>query len=94
MASRGRGSLGCSCSNRGNTCSAQSTAHSARSTSCSSVSVPPRRTVGDLVEGIALHAFEGKAPFTPDTLAKIEQLKAVYGLSLTAADAHKLEEKP
>ena len=51
-------------------------------------------SLGDLVEGIALHAFEGKAPFTPDTLAKIEQLKAVYGLSLTAADAHKLEEKP
>jgi hypothetical protein len=51
-------------------------------------------SLGDLVEGIALHAFEGKAPFTPDTLAKIEQLKAVYSLSLTAADAHKLEEKP
>ena len=51
-------------------------------------------SLGDLVEGIALHAFEGKAPFTPGTLAKIEQLKAVYGLSLTAADAHKLEEKP
>jgi hypothetical protein len=51
-------------------------------------------SLGDLVEGIALHAFEGKAPFTPATLAKIEQLKAVYGLSLTAADAHKLEERP
>lgn len=50
-------------------------------------------SLGDLVEGIALHAFEGKAPFTADTLAKIEQLKAVYGLTLNAADAHKLEEK-
>jgi hypothetical protein len=50
-------------------------------------------SLGDLVEGIALHAFEGKAPFSPDTLAKIEQLKAVYDLTLTAADAHKLEEK-
>jgi hypothetical protein len=50
-------------------------------------------SLGDLVEGIALHAFEGKAPFTPGTLAKIEQLKAVYDLTLTAADAHKLEEK-
>lgn len=50
-------------------------------------------SLGDLVEGIALHAFEGKAPFTSDTLAKIEQLKAVYGLTLSAADAHKLEEK-
>jgi len=50
-------------------------------------------SLGDLVEGITLHAFEGKAPFTPDIVAKIEQLKAVYGLTLTAADAHKLEEK-
>lgn len=50
-------------------------------------------SLGDLVEGIALHTFEGKTPFTPETLAKIEQLKAVYGLTLTATDAHKLEEK-
>jgi hypothetical protein len=49
-------------------------------------------SLGDLVEGIALHAFEGKTPFTPGTIAKIDQLKAVYGLALTAADAHKLEE--
>lgn len=51
-------------------------------------------SLGDLVEGIAVHAFEGRAPFTPETRAKIEQLKAVYGLSLTAADAHHLVEKP
>jgi hypothetical protein len=50
-------------------------------------------SLGDLVEGIALHAFEGKAPFTSGTIAKIDQLKAVYGLTLTAADAHKLEER-
>jgi hypothetical protein len=49
-------------------------------------------SVGDLVEGIALHAFEGKAAFSPETLAKIEQLKDVYGLTLTAADAHTKEE--
>jgi hypothetical protein len=49
-------------------------------------------SLGDLVEGIALHAFEGKAPFAPETLAKIEQLKDVYGLTLTAADAHSLDE--
>jgi hypothetical protein len=51
-------------------------------------------SLGDLVEGIVLHAFEGKAPFGAPTLAKIDQLKEVYGLALTAADAHKLEEKP
>ncbi|MFI7448788.1 hypothetical protein ACIBQX_14930 [Nonomuraea sp. NPDC049714] len=50
-------------------------------------------SLGDLVEGIALHAFEGRAPFTPETLAKIDQLKAVYGLTLTADDAHRLVEK-
>jgi len=50
-------------------------------------------SLGDLVEGIVLHAFEGQAPFSPAILSKIEQLKAVYGLTLTAADAHKLTEK-
>ena len=49
-------------------------------------------SLGDLVEGIALHAFDGKAPFSTETLGKIEQLKAVYGLTLTSADAHRLEE--
>jgi DNA-binding transcriptional MerR regulator len=50
-------------------------------------------SLGDLVEGIALHSFDGKVPFTPETLAKIEQLKAVYGLTLTSADAHRLTER-
>lgn len=50
-------------------------------------------SLGDLVEGIVLHAFEGKAPFEPATLEKIDQLKAVYGLTLTAADAHRLTER-
>lgn len=49
-------------------------------------------SLGDLVEGIALHAFEGKVPFSEPVLEKIEQLKAVYGLTLTAADAHRLTE--
>jgi hypothetical protein len=50
-------------------------------------------SLGDLVEGIALHAFEGKAPFGPDTRHKIEQLRSIYGLTLTASDAHQLEER-
>jgi hypothetical protein len=50
-------------------------------------------SLGDLVEGIALHAFDGKTPFTPETLAKIEQLKVVYGLTLTSSDAHRLTER-
>lgn len=50
-------------------------------------------SLGDLVEGVALHAFEGKAPFSPATMEKIQQLKAVYELTLTAEDAHRLAEK-
>ena len=50
-------------------------------------------SLGDLVEGVFLHAFEGRAPFSAETLAKIEQLKSVYGVTLTAADAHRLEER-
>jgi hypothetical protein len=50
-------------------------------------------TFGDLLEGIVLHAFEGKAPFGPDTLEKIGALRAVYHLDLTAADSHKLVEQ-
>lgn len=49
-------------------------------------------TLGDLLEGIVLHAFEGKAPFSAETEAVIAQLKAVYGCDLTAADSHKLVE--
>ena len=49
-------------------------------------------TLGDLIEGIVLHAFEGKAPFSPDTRKVIDQLKAVYGCELTAADSHQLVE--
>ena len=50
-------------------------------------------SLGDLLEGIVLHSFEGKAPFSPETLRAIEQLKQVYGCELTATDSHQLEEK-
>jgi hypothetical protein len=49
-------------------------------------------SLGDLLEGIVLHSFEGKAPFSPDTQKAIEQLKSVYACELTAADSHKLTE--
>jgi len=49
-------------------------------------------SLGDLLEGIVLHAFEGKAPFQPSTQEVIAKLKAVYGCDLTAADSHMLEE--
>ncbi len=50
-------------------------------------------SLGDLLEGIVLHAFEGKAPFSPQTLKEIEQFKALYGMTLTAADSHQLKER-
>ena len=49
-------------------------------------------SLGDLLEGIVLHAFEGKPPFQPETREVIKQLKQVYGCDLTAADSHRLEE--
>ena len=49
-------------------------------------------SVAELVEGMALHAFEGKAPFSNATLKKIAQLKDVYDLDLAASDSHSLSE--
>lgn len=50
-------------------------------------------SLGDLLEGIVLHAFEGKQPFSEETLAAIEKLRDVYECRMTAADAHKLSEE-
>ncbi len=49
-------------------------------------------SLGDLLEGIVLHAFEGKAPFSAETQEVIAQLKSVYGCDLAASDSHKLTE--
>ena len=49
-------------------------------------------TLGDLLEGVVLHAFEGLPPFSAETLAEIDQLRRVYGLTLRAADSHRLKE--
>jgi hypothetical protein len=49
-------------------------------------------TLGDLLEGICLHALEGKTPFEKETLKQIRELKRIYGLGLTAADSHRLKE--
>jgi len=49
-------------------------------------------SLGDLLEGIVLHAFEGKAPFGPESLKKIADLKKIYGLDLNASHSHKLVE--
>jgi hypothetical protein len=51
-------------------------------------------TLGDLLEGIVLHAFEGKTPFGDESLTKIAELKQVFGLTLDARHAHHLKEAP
>ena len=50
-------------------------------------------TLGDLLEGIVLHAFEGKSPFNADTQRKIAELKDIYSLDLDAKASHRLREK-
>lgn len=50
-------------------------------------------TLGDLLEGVILHAFEGKTPFSQETLKEIEQFKKIYGMTLRAADSHHLKER-
>jgi len=49
-------------------------------------------SVGDLIEGLALHSFENKAPFSTSTLKKIDQLKSVYELDMNASDSHNLKD--
>lgn len=49
-------------------------------------------SLGDLLEGIVLHALEGKAPFGEESLERIQRLKEVYDLDLTAEDSHRLSE--
>ncbi|MBI4913183.1 MAG: hypothetical protein HY823_10635 [Acidobacteria bacterium] len=49
-------------------------------------------TLGDLLEGIVLHAFEGKAPLGPENLAKVAELKKVFQLDLDASSSHRLRD--
>ena len=49
-------------------------------------------TLGDLLEGIVLHAFDGKCPFSEESLRKIRDLKKFYGLDLDSSASHRLKE--
>lgn len=49
-------------------------------------------SLGDLLEGVMLHAFDGKTPFTEETLRKVSELKSVYDLDLDASHSHKMTE--
>ena len=51
-------------------------------------------TLGDLLEGIVLHAFDGKCPFGDPSLEVIAGLRKIYRLELDASDSHRLVEEP
>jgi len=50
-------------------------------------------TLGDLLEGIVLHAFDGKCPFGDEALNRIADIKRIYGLELDAEASHRLQER-
>jgi hypothetical protein len=49
-------------------------------------------TLGDLLEGIVLHAFDGQCPFGAESLKRIKDLKKFYGLDLDSRASHRLIE--
>ena len=49
-------------------------------------------SLGDLLEGMTLHAFENKTPFSQDTLQRIVQLKEVYGMDYGVSASHRFTE--
>lgn len=49
-------------------------------------------SLGDLLEGIVLHAFDGKCPFNRTSLRRIKELKKFYGLDLDSSASHRLTE--
>lgn len=51
-------------------------------------------SLGDLLEGIVLHAFDGKSAFTEEeTLKRIAELKNIYGLDLDSSASHQFIEE-
>ena len=49
-------------------------------------------SLGDLLEGIVLHAFENKTPFGEETLQSIKQLREVYGMNYGVSASHRFVE--
>lgn len=49
-------------------------------------------SLGDLLEGIVLHAFAGKSPFDEETLARLAKLKEVYGMDYGVEASHRFTE--
>jgi hypothetical protein len=49
-------------------------------------------SLGDMLEGIVLHAFDGKTAFGPESLKRIQDLKKFYALDLDSGASHRLIE--
>ena len=49
-------------------------------------------SLGDLLEGIVLHAFDGRSAFGRESMHRISEFKRLYGLELDSSHAHKLVE--
>ncbi len=45
-------------------------------------------TLGELLEAIVLHAFEGQSPFHDEGLQKIAALKEIYAMDYDASASH------
>jgi len=50
-------------------------------------------SLGELLEGIVLHAFDGKCPFGEESLQRIAELKRIYGLRLDSSASQRLIEE-
>ena len=50
-------------------------------------------SLGDLLEGIILHVFDGKTSFQEESLQVIADLKRIYQLDLDSSASHRLSEK-
>ncbi|MBN2500088.1 MAG: hypothetical protein JXB38_04915 [Anaerolineales bacterium] len=49
-------------------------------------------SLGDLLEGIVLHSFEGKSPFAGEAIVKINALKEIYDMDYDASASHRMIE--
>lgn len=49
-------------------------------------------SLGDLLEGIVLHAFDGKLPFDEASRKTIAEFKRIYHLNLNSQASHQLQE--
>lgn len=49
-------------------------------------------SLGDLLEGIVLHAFEGRSPFDAEAIKRIDALKQIYEMDYDVSASHHLTE--